>query len=157
DRLDAKAQSLGDYFDVGVDASRSLRVYGPTSVTALVALLDAQYALYVGGPRAEARTARSIAIDDAIDRREFMDLVESTGGAVVRGFAFAPGQAALVDLPNALMLALEARLFRLTKKEDYRLEARALYAALQPLKLGASPVRYASPYAKPLLGVTTRD
>src|SRR5262249_13806572 len=113
DRLDAKMRSLGDYVDVGVDASRSLRLYGPTSVTALVALLDAQYALDVGGPRADARTARAIAIDDAIERRAFMDLVASTGGGAVRGFAFAPGEPMLVDLPNALMLALEARLFRL--------------------------------------------
>src|SRR5262249_50392874 len=38
-----------------------------------------------------------------------------------------------------------------TKKEDYRLEARALYAALQPLKRTDVPARYASPYAKPIV------
>jgi hypothetical protein len=55
------------------------------------------------------------------------------------------------------MLAVEARLFRLTQNEDYLLEARALFAAIQPLKLADAPARYATPYADALLGVDTRD
>src|SRR5690606_9289137 len=41
--------------------------------------------------------------------------------------------------------------------EAYRLEARALYAAIQPLKLSDAPARYASPYATSLVGATTND
>jgi hypothetical protein len=57
------------------------------------------------------------------------------------------------------MLAVEARLFRLTQKEDYRLEARALFAAIQPLKRSDAPARYATPYADLLLdpSVDTHD
>ena len=156
-RLDARTRSLADYFGTGTDASRSLRTYGPTAVTALVALADAQYALLVGGPRGGERLARAVDLDEKLHDRAFDDLTDATTGASVRGFAFATGQPLLVDTPNVLMLILEARLFRLTKTEDYRLEARALYAALQPLKLGDAPARYASVYAKALLGVDTAN
>ena len=152
DRLDARLRATGDYIDA--DGSRSLRIYGPTAATALAALAFAEYALLVGGPRADERRDRAAALDDALHARAFDDL---SGGGSARGFAFAPNDARLVDLPNVLMLAVEARLFRLTQKEDYRLEARALFAAIQPLKLTDAPARYATPYADLLLGVDAHD
>ena len=45
----------------------------------------------------------------------------------------------LTLLPNAAMLLLEARLFRLTRDERYRLGARALFAAIQPLARTKAP------------------
>jgi hypothetical protein len=63
-----------------------------------------------------------------------------------------------IDLyPNVSMILLEARLFRLTRDETYRLQARALYGAIQPLKLSDVPARYASPYAAVSLGAKTRE
>lgn len=157
DRLDGLTSSLGDYVEIGAEKSWALRTYGPTAVTALIALVDAQYALEVGGDRRQERIDRAVAIDAAIRQRAFGDLADTGTGRAARGYAFAPGRAELVDYPNLAMLILKARLFRLTKDEVFRLEARALYAALQPLKLQDVPARYASPYAKAQLGVTTRD
>jgi hypothetical protein len=157
DRLDSLTHTLGDYIEAGADRSWALRTYGPTAVTALVALVEAQYALLVGGDRAQERIDRVIAIDAKIRERAFTDLVDGATGRQARGYAFAPGQPGIFDYPNAAMLLLKARLFRLTKDEVFRLEARAVYVALQPLKLADAPARYSSPYAKASLGIDSRD
>ncbi|MBX3264804.1 MAG: hypothetical protein KF782_34350 [Labilithrix sp.] len=157
DRLDALTRTLGDYIEAGADRSWALRTYGPTAVTALVALVQAQHALLIGGERAGERIDRVVAIDAKIRERALTDLADVATGRQARGYAFAPGQAGLYDYPNLAMLLLKARLFRLTKREEFRLEARAVYVALQPLKLADAPARYASPYARASLGVDTRD
>lgn len=157
DRLDSLTRTLGDYIEAGTDRSWALRTYGPTAVTALVALVEAQYALLVGGDRAQERVERVLAIDAKIRERALGDLVDAETGRQARGYAFAPGQPGLFDYPNVAMLLLKARLFRLTKRDELRLEARAVYAALQPLKLSDVPARYSSPYAKASLGIDTRD
>ena len=157
DRLDSLARTLGDYIEAGTDRSWALRTYGPTAVTALVALVEAQYALLVGGERAQERIDRVLALDAKIRERALTDLSDVGTGRQARGYAFAPGQPGLYDYPNLAMLLLKARLFRLTKREEFRLEARAVYVALQPLKLADDPARYSSPYAKASLGIDTRD
>lgn len=157
DRLDSLTKTLGDYIEVGADISWALRAYGPTAVTALVALVLSQHALFVGGERQRERIDRAVAIDAKIRERAHGDLIDAATGRSVRGYAFAPGQPGLFDYPNLAMLLLKARLFRLTRDEVFRLEARAVYVALQPLKLSDAPARYASPYAKASLGVDTRD
>jgi hypothetical protein len=155
DSLDSLTRTLGDYLEAGADRSWAIRTYGPTAVTALVALLEAQYALFVGGERATERLERAKAIDAKIGERAFGDL--ASGAGTSRGYAIAPGRAELEIYPNVSMLMLKARLFRVTKDEAYRLEARALYAAIQPLKLTDAPARYASPYASTLVGAKTND
>jgi hypothetical protein len=157
DRLDTLTRTLGDYIEVGGDESWALRTYGPTAVTALVGLVHVQYALLVGGERARERIDRAVAIDAKIRERALTDLVDTFTSRTARAYAFAPGQPELFDYPNLAMLLLKARLFRLTKDEGFRLEARAVYAALQSLKLSDAPVRYASPYARASLGLDTRD
>ena len=157
DRLDGVISALGDYLEGATDASWAVRTYGPTAVTALVALVHAQYALLVGGDRAAERTARASALEQTITDKALGDLTDASSGRAVRGYAFAPGRPALDLYPNVSMILLEARLFRLTKKELYRLQARSLYAAIQPLKLSDAPARYASPYAAESLGATTRE
>lgn len=155
DSLDSLTKTLGDYLEAGADRSWAIRTYGPTAVTALVALLEAQYALFVGGERAAERLERAKAIDAKIGERALRDL--ASGAASARGYAVAPDRADLEIYPNVSMLMLKARLFRITKDDAYRLEARALYAAIQPLKLSDAPARYASPYASTLVGAKTND
>jgi hypothetical protein len=157
DRLDSLTHMLGDYIEVGADRSWALRTYGPTAVTALIALVEAQYALVVGGERAQERIDRALAIDAKIRERALADLVDTSTGRQARGYAFAPAQPGIYDYPNLAMLLLKARLFRMTKREEFRLEARAIYAALQTLKLTDAPARYSSPYAKASLGIDSRD
>ena len=155
DRLGSLVATFGDYLDGAADQSWAIRTYGPTAVTALVGLVHAQYALLVGGDRAAERKDRAIALDQRIADRAFTELVAST--KTVRAFAAGPDDLALDLYPNVAMLLLEARLFCLTRDPAYRLQARALYAAIQPLKLSDVPARYASPYAASLLKSKTGE
>ena len=124
DRVDAQLASTGDYLP---DTTPGADLYGPTALTATVALLEAQAALYLNEA---ARVVRVRAIDSAIVGHALGDLVDPTTGTSVRAYASGPGSAEIHGLPNATMLMLKSRLFRLTKDEAYRLESRAVYAAL---------------------------
>jgi hypothetical protein len=157
DRLDRLLSSFGDYLAGAEDASWAVRTYGPTAVTALVALVHAQYALALDSERAAERRARAIALEQTITARALSDLVDATTGRSTRGYAIGPGRASIELYPNVSMMLLEARLFRLTRDETYRLQARALYGAIQPLKLSDTPARYASPYAAESLVAKTRE
>jgi hypothetical protein len=142
DAVDAIARGSGDYVD---PSGTSLAPFGPTTVSAVIALIEAQYALYVGGRRADERRDRAFAIGEAI-ARAYGDLVSETTGATARGYAIAPGDPRLFELPNLAMLLLKARLYRLTHRQDTLLEARSLYVTLERLKLSDSPARFAAPF-----------
>lgn len=157
DRLDHLVGGLGDYLAGVEDSSWAVRTYGPTAVTALIALVHAQYALLVDGALAAAHLERATALEQTITDRALSDLADAATGRSARGYAFGPGHAEIDLYPNVSMILLEARLFRLTKNETYRLQARALYAAIQALKLSDVPARYASPYAAASLGAKTRE
>lgn len=155
DRLDRLVGSFGYYLDLGPDVSWALRVYGPTSISALVGLVNAEYALSVGGPRAGERLDWARELERRITERALGDLV--TPGRTVRAYRFAPSRSELFLYPNVAMIALEARLYRLTKDELFRLTARSVYAAIQPLKLSDAPARYQSPYSAAEMGAKTSD
>lgn len=157
DRLDHLVGALGDYLDGVSDTSWAVRTYGPTAVTALVALVHAQYAYLVDGPRSREHQERAVALEQRITDRALADLAYAPTGSSVRGYAIAPGRAGLELYPNVSMMILAARLFELTKNEVYRLEARAIYGAIQPLKLSDAPARYASPYAAESLKAKTPE
>ena len=157
DRLDHLVGALGDYLDGVADTSWAVRTYGPTAVTALVALVHAQYALVVDGGRSREHQDRAIALEQRITDRALDNLADAFTGASVRGYAISPGRAAIDLYPNVSMIILQARLFRLTQNETYRLQARAVYGAIQPLKLSDVPARYASPYASESLKAKTRE
>lgn len=157
DRLDRLTQTLGDYLEAGAERSWAIRIYGPTAVTALVALVEAQYALFLGGDRREQRLERAIAIEKKITDRAHGDLVDAATGRSARAYAIAPGNPKLDLYANVAMMLLEARLYRLTRDELHRVQARALYAAIQPLKISDAPARYASLYAAESLKAQTRD
>jgi hypothetical protein len=157
DRLDRLVGAFGDYLAGVEDASWAVRTYGPTAVTALVALVHAQYALLVSAERAPEHRERAVALEQTITDRALTDLADAASGRSARGYAIGPGRAAIELYPNVSMMILEARLFRLTRNETYRLQARAIYAAIQPLKLSDVPARYASPYAAASLKAQTRE
>ena len=157
DRLDHLVGGLGDYLAGVEDASWAVRTYGPTAVTALIALVHAQYALLIDNELTAAHLDRALALEQKITDRALGDLADAATGRSARGYAFGPGHAEIDLYPNVSMILLDARLFRLTKNETYRLQSRSLYGAIQALKLSDVPARYASPYAAALLGAKTRE
>jgi hypothetical protein len=157
DRLDGLVGGLGDYLAGTEQVSWAVRTYGPTAVTALIALVHAQYALLIDNERSKDHLDRAIALEQRITDRAQGDLSDAATGRTARGYAFGPGHPEIDLYPNVSMILLEARLFRMTKNETYRLQARALYGAIQALKLSDAPARYASPYAAVSLGAKTRE
>ena len=157
DRLDHLVMGLGDYLAGVEDTSWAVRTYGPTAVTALVALVHAQYALYIDNGNTADHLARAKSIEQTITDRALADLSDAASGRTARAYATGPDLAGIDLYPNVAMILLEGRLFRLTRDETYRLQARSLYAAIQPLKLSDVPARYESPYAVQELGAKTRD
>ncbi|HEY8074023.1 MAG TPA: hypothetical protein VIF62_07940, partial [Labilithrix sp.] len=147
DRLGSLSQTFGDYLAAAADQSWAIRTYGPTAVTALVALVHAQYAALIGGDRADERRDRAIAMEKTIASNALGDLVDPATGKSGRAFAPAPDDPSIDLYANVAMILLEGRLFRLTLDESYRLQARALYAAIQALKISDAPARYESAYA----------
>lgn len=108
------------------------RVDGPdyaedTIATARIALLEVEVTRLLG----EDRRARAVAHDDAIRARAFGDLVDPATNRAARAYAATPDSPAVDGPANVAMLVLKTRLFRLTKDETYRLEARAIYAVLE--------------------------
>ena len=87
------------------------------------------------------RVDRVRAIDRAIVGRALNDLADPVSGRAARAYQRGPGQAGIFEVPNAAMVLLKARLFRLTKDEAYRLQARATFSALGTLRTG-EPARY---------------
>ena len=157
DRLDHLVEGLGDYLAGVEDVSWAVRTYGPTAVTALVALVHAQYGLLIENDRTAAHVERAVTLEQKITDRALTDLADAATGRSARAYAFGPGHAEIDLYPNVSMILLEARLFRLTKNETFRLQARSLYGAIQALKLSDVPARYASPYAAVSLGAKTRE
>jgi hypothetical protein len=147
DRLDVLVKSIGWYVDIDSERSWALRTYGPTSVSALIGLVNLQYAALLGGDRAAERLAWAKEMEANITERAFDETF----------YAFGPERPGLFLYPNVAMMALEARLFQLTGDEAYRERARALYDAIQPLSLGTSPTRYYSEYSADEMGAKTRD
>jgi hypothetical protein len=150
DRIDALVKLIGWYVNVAGDRSWAISTYGPTSVTALLGTLDAEYA-YILGPSdtADARVAWATELYAHIDENAW----NAAGGYYELGDG-RPGP----DLyPNVAMIAFASRLYELTKDEQYKTRALALYDAIQPLKLTTNPTRYYSAYSAMEMGAKTRD
>lgn len=109
-------------------ASADVADYANDTVsTARLALLDVELTRQLG----EDRRARAIAHDDAIRARAFGDFTDPATNRVARAYAASPDSPLLSGPANVAMAILKCRLFRLTKDETYRLEARAIFGALQ--------------------------
>jgi hypothetical protein len=136
---------LGRYVDI--DAGQfAIKTYGPTAITAGVALLNLQYATYFHTPVAKERVdlARQI-VETIDDKARFGD-----------GYRIRPGDDLLDLYPNTMMMLVLARLYEQTGEVSYRDAAERVYGAIQPLR---NPQRggYYSPYSAAAMGATTSD
>jgi hypothetical protein len=147
DRINAFAVGLGRYVDL--DAGQfAIRTYGPTAITAAVALLDLQYATYFPGEIADERTAEARRIIEVIDRK--------ATAADGKGYRVRPGEELLELYPNTMMMLVLCRLYERTGEEAYLDRARAVFEAIDPLK-NRTRGGYNSPYSAAEMGAKTDD
>lgn len=145
DQLDALVGGIGFYIGPDIVDSWALRTYGSTAISALIALINAEYAVRIGGARGPERAAWARDSAARIAELAFSDT----------GWALGPDRPGLFLYPNVAMILLDGRLHQLTGDELYRRRALAAYRAIQPLAL--ADARYASPYSAAAMGATTGD
>lgn len=147
DRINAFAVGLGRYVDL--DAGQfAIRTYGPTAITAAVALLDLQYATYFDNETAAERTAEARRIIETIERK-----ARTADG---RGYRVRPGEDLLELYPNTMMMLVLCRLYERTGEDAYLDRAREVFEFIQPLKNRARG-GYNSPYSAAEMGAKTDD
>ncbi|MBU0640057.1 MAG: hypothetical protein KKB50_14420 [Planctomycetes bacterium] len=146
DRVNPTLDALGLYLDELADYERAL--YGPTSLTAALAVLNLRYALQVGGPRGPERQAFALRVIDAIDAEAY----DRDSGT----YRFAPAVEQLHLYPNAMMIAANTLAYQASAESRYLERAQATFASIQALR---DPLRgnYRSPYSAAAAGATTDD
>lgn len=138
---------LNRYIDL--DAGQfAIRTYGPTAITAAVALLNLQYATYFPGEIAGERTAEARRIVETIERR--------AGAPDGRGYLVRPGEPLLELYPNTMMMLVLCRLYERTGERSYLDRALLAFEAIQPLK-NRQRGGYNSPYSAAQMGARTDD
>jgi hypothetical protein len=136
----------GDYLDVGEIESWALELYGPTTITGGLALLNLQYAINLSTGRRTERIDRAVEIVASIDAH----VLDGTR------YLFAPGEPRLFLYPNIMMIIVLTRLYELTGTEAYLDQAEGVFDAIQALKYSDRP-GYHSPYSAEIMGATTDD
>jgi len=127
---------LGDYVNVGI-GEFAADLFGPTSITAGIALIYLQYATYLDTPARQRRIERAAAIVDAIDDQAWN----------IDHYRFSPGEERLFLYPNAIMLSALSRLYELTGEARYLERAETVYGGIQPLH-DVGKGFYRSPYSQ---------
>jgi hypothetical protein len=145
DRLDPMIEGFGIYIDAEMD-SYAWNTYGPTTVTAVIALLNLRYAELLKTPRAAERTAFGLKVIDAVDGRAW------TGTT----YRVKPSTDMLELYPNVSMILANATAYRLTGEARFRDRCLAVYQGIRPLKDPAKG-NYRSPYSAATMGAKTDD
>lgn len=145
DRTNETAAAFGTYLDLDIE-SYSLRFYGPTTITAVVALLNLRAAQLLGGPRKAERIAQGVAVLDVIEEHAW------SGTA----YRFRPGDDALYLYPDVVMIITNAVAAQLTGEERFRERALAVHRGIRPL-YDPEKRAWRSPYSAEYMGAQTDD
>jgi uncharacterized protein YyaL (SSP411 family) len=138
---------FGNYLpaDAGVGMF-ALGTYGSTTITAAVALLNLQYAMYVEGDDVAYKIDRARTIVSVIDRKAFDG----------ERYLFEPDRDKLYLYPNAMMMLVMCRLYELTGERRFLDRAVTVADAISPLR-DAERGGYNSPYSAEYMGAKTSD
>ncbi len=125
-----------------------LAMYGPTTQTAAVAVLNLRYALEIGGDLGPDRTASALEIMSAIDAQVYDREREV--------YLFSPSIRPLRLYPNTMMMLAHCLAYQATGDVRHLQRAEELFERIQPLKQ-ASRGNYRSPYSAAANGAQTED
>jgi hypothetical protein len=148
DTVDSLTIGLHNYVDV--DAGMfAIREYGPTAITAAVALLNVQYGSQLGDAADPDRAAARLDL-----ARKMVQTVDERAWDGTR-YLIRPGDTSLDLYPSTMMMLLLGRLYVRTGETAFLDRAKAAYAAIQPLRSPRGG--YNSPYSKDEMGAKTDD
>jgi hypothetical protein len=125
----------------------AMDTYGPTTVTAMMAIVNLQYAVLFDTPREAERIASARTILGRIDE-------EAWDGTK---YLFAPDRPDWLEIyPNIVMMIALVRMYQATGEAPFLERAEALFDAIQPLRCTERP-GYKSPYSAEAMGAQTDD
>jgi hypothetical protein len=125
----------------------AMDTYGPTVVTAMMAIVNLQYAVLFDTPREAERIASARTVLGRIDE-------EAWDGTK---YLFAPDrQDKLYLYPNIVMMIALVRMHQATGEAPFLERAEAVFDAIQPLRCTDRP-GYRSPYSAETMGAQTDD
>ena len=144
DTIDSITLGLGKYLEIQA-GKFATSTYGPTAITAAVALLNLQYATYFATPQARER------VDFA---RELVVAIKQKA-QLGDGYRVKPGEDLLELYPNTMMMLVLCRLYERTGEIEHLRRAEQVYAAIQPLRSPRGG--YHSPYSAAAMGAKSED
>ena len=125
-----------------------LQTYGPSTINAMLALVNLEYALQVGGARRDERLK---------DGLEILARGRQQGWLKDKGYyKFSSKRSGLYLYPQVSQMIALLRAHQLSGKQLYLDQARALHKAMQPLKIKGQG-RYRSPYSQQEMGAKSDD
>ncbi|MFC1889503.1 hypothetical protein ACFL4G_07080 [Thermodesulfobacteriota bacterium] len=136
---------FGDYVNGSV-GEFAADLFGPTAITAGIALIYLQYSTYLDTPAVQRRVDRAVSILDAIDEQAFD----------VDHYRFDPDEDRLFLYPNAIMILVLNRLYELTGERHYLDRAELVYDGIQPLRIAGLGF-YRSPYSQEYQGAQSDE
>jgi len=144
--MDPVVAGLGDYADLDA-GDFAADLYGPTSLTAGVAVIYSQYALRLNTAQTPERLNRAMEILDAIHEKAW----DEEGNR----YLFRPDEEKLFLYPNGTMLIALNRVFALSGEPRFLERAQLVYTGIQPLR--KEMAYYQSPYSQEYQGAKTDE
>jgi rhamnogalacturonyl hydrolase YesR len=143
--LNAVTIGLGRYIDFEA-GQFAIRTYGPTAITAAVALLNLQYAQLLRTELTADRLEMARSLVATIDKK-------ARDG---QRYRVRPGDDQLELYPNTMMMLVLTRLYAVTGERSYLQTAEGIFEAIQPLR-NQQRGGYNSPYSAQAMGAKTDD
>ncbi len=147
EKVDALSMLFDDYIEpqFGEFVENS---YGPTSLSAIVALVHLEQAFSYPERNREKHINRADKVLDSIhDKVWFEDN---------SAYRFAPRDERLTLYPNALMMLAYGRAYQMTKNPKYLERIESIFEGIQPLK-DEKGDHYHSPYSAEMMGALDHD
>ncbi|MFH1438909.1 MAG: hypothetical protein ABIJ56_24600, partial [Pseudomonadota bacterium] len=135
----------GDYLE-GF-SNYSMNTYGPTVVTAMLAIVNLQYAVLLDTPRRPDRIEKARSILERIEEKAWNGTF----------YQFDPDRTDELFLyPNIVMIIALVRMAQVTDEEEFLVRAEETAEAIEPLRYADRP-GFHSPYSAEVMGAQTDD
>lgn len=141
------ARAFQYYVDGKID-NYATNTYGPTAITALLALMNFQYVLNLEDEKNADYLQIGLDTIEVIDKRAW--------DPKLKGYRYAENDEALYLYPNVVMMLTLNRAYELTGKQEYLDKAASLFDAIQPLR-DLEQNAYFTPYSAEIMGAEGVD
>jgi hypothetical protein len=141
------AKAFQYYVDGEID-NYATNTYGPTAITALLALMNFQYVLNLEDEKNDEYVQVGLDILEVIDERAW--------DPALKGYRYAEHDEKLYLYPNVVMMLTLNRAYELTGRQEFLDRAASLFDAIQPLR-DLEQDAYFTRYSAEIMGAEGED